>query len=357
MMVKNELEERERKHKRETEKIQQVMYVDGQRNMAVVLGERDVKSDVKAKQRRDRRVISVAAEGETTDADLYQEQGEIELKNGGDVKKALFYLSRAVLLNDYDETALVARSTCMLKLGRYEEAIRDAKNAVKRTKHSILAMEALGKSMYTAGRFENAIVQFQRIQRIRKSKMITDWIERCEETIKAFLSAVQFEPQIVEMLWQETNQGQVDNAEEESLPTEKSDKKLKNNRKTKQETRAEVILMGKLKADMDFLGSLSDHPGLITQHIADPDLRTKNLSGGIVDQEIKGAAKEGLEFLKVRKTFWETSAPPARRGKLPPSELAKHPAVRFKDLIKPCAPPTHLEEIAYLLKNSNIDSQ
>ena len=24
-------------------------------------------------------------------------------------------------------------------------------------------------------------------------------------------------------------------------------------------------------------GSLSDHPGLITQHIADPDLRTKNL--------------------------------------------------------------------------------
>jgi aminoglycoside N3'-acetyltransferase len=33
----------------------------------------------------------------------------------------------------------------MLKLGRYEEAIRDAENAVKRTKHSILAMEALGK--------------------------------------------------------------------------------------------------------------------------------------------------------------------------------------------------------------------
>ena len=37
-------------------------------------------------------------------------QGEIELKKKTDIKKCLFYLDKAVELNDYDETALVARS-------------------------------------------------------------------------------------------------------------------------------------------------------------------------------------------------------------------------------------------------------
>ena len=37
-------------------------------------------------------------------------QAEMELKKGQDNKKALFYFDKAVELNDYDETALVARS-------------------------------------------------------------------------------------------------------------------------------------------------------------------------------------------------------------------------------------------------------
>ena len=32
------------------------------------------------------------------------------MKKGSDAKKALFYLDKAVELNDYDETAFVARS-------------------------------------------------------------------------------------------------------------------------------------------------------------------------------------------------------------------------------------------------------
>jgi hypothetical protein len=37
-------------------------------------------------------------------------QGELEMKKGSDGKKSLFYLDKAVELNDYDETAFVARS-------------------------------------------------------------------------------------------------------------------------------------------------------------------------------------------------------------------------------------------------------
>ena len=39
-------------------------------------------------------------------------EGEMERKRGSDAKKSLFYFDKAVELNDYDETALVARSRC-----------------------------------------------------------------------------------------------------------------------------------------------------------------------------------------------------------------------------------------------------
>ena len=37
-------------------------------------------------------------------------QGELEMKRSSDERKSLYYLDQAVELNDYDETALVARS-------------------------------------------------------------------------------------------------------------------------------------------------------------------------------------------------------------------------------------------------------
>ena len=37
-------------------------------------------------------------------------QGELEMKRSSDERKSLYYLNQAVVLNDYDETALVARS-------------------------------------------------------------------------------------------------------------------------------------------------------------------------------------------------------------------------------------------------------
>ena len=37
-------------------------------------------------------------------------KGELEMKGGSDGRKSLYYLDKAVEFNDYDETALVARS-------------------------------------------------------------------------------------------------------------------------------------------------------------------------------------------------------------------------------------------------------
>ena len=105
-------------------------YVDAQRNVAVSYGERDVKADVTAKNKRERTVASNVEEGDTADAFLAQVssvsrfetaflQGETELKRGRAVG-SLAYLNKAVELNDYDESALVARSRCHHQLGRQE---------------------------------------------------------------------------------------------------------------------------------------------------------------------------------------------------------------------------------------------
>ena len=37
-------------------------------------------------------------------------KGELEMKRGSDGRKSLYYLDKAVEFNDYDDTALVARS-------------------------------------------------------------------------------------------------------------------------------------------------------------------------------------------------------------------------------------------------------
>ena len=59
--------------------------------------------------RRERPGASVLTEGEC-DAEAFLAQGELEMKKGSDGKKCLHYLDKAVELNDYDETAYVARS-------------------------------------------------------------------------------------------------------------------------------------------------------------------------------------------------------------------------------------------------------
>ena len=52
--------------------VQEVWYVDAQRNMAVTMGERDVKADVKEKSKRDKYKASLIVEGDTAESFLAQ---------------------------------------------------------------------------------------------------------------------------------------------------------------------------------------------------------------------------------------------------------------------------------------------
>ena len=59
-------------------------------------------------------------------------------------------------------------------------------------------------------------------------------------------------------------------------------------------------VMGKLKADMIFLERITTNPAL-TRNYLDPKFRKNKV--------IIAAANDGLSFLKVRSSFWETSGP------------------------------------------------
>ena len=59
-------------------------------------------------------------------------------------------------------------------------------------------------------------------------------------------------------------------------------------------------VMGKLKADMMFLERMATEPSL-GRDLLDPQYRGRGRAG------ILSTARDGLSFLKVRSSFWETS--------------------------------------------------
>ena len=59
-------------------------------------------------------------------------------------------------------------------------------------------------------------------------------------------------------------------------------------------------VMGKLKADMMFLERMASEPSL-ARNLLDPQYRGRGKVG------ILSTARDGLSFLKVRSSFWETS--------------------------------------------------
>ena len=96
-----------------------------------------------------------------------------------------------------------------------------------------------------------------------------------------------------------------------SIDTQQKEMKEKNKRKKA------GVLMGKLHDDMMFLDKIAKHPALQKNMLILKDEENNSAPKDIdkVLKEIRGAANDGLKFLKVRKNFWETSEPPNNNSK------------------------------------------
>ena len=82
---------------------------------------------------------------------------------------------------------------CHLYFCHNDQAIIDARKAVSLEPSSVVAKETLGRALYSAGQFENALVEFHKAYRARPFTVYEEWIGRCEETIKAFFAATKLD--------------------------------------------------------------------------------------------------------------------------------------------------------------------
>ena len=191
-----------------------------------------------------------------------------------------------------------------------------------------MAKEALGRALYASGQFEAALMQFQRVARLRpKEQESLDWISRCEETIKTFLAATKIEKEIVGLMlkdpilcnWRDvleicssshTLQAEKPHHENQFLYEESKNDMIKKEEKERSDRKQTGLLMGRLHQDMLFLDKISKHPALQKNILKVGEEQDKLKEMDSVLSEIKGAALDGLTFLEVRKTFWETKNPP-----------------------------------------------
>ena len=188
-----------------------------------------------------------------------------------------------------------------------------------------MAKETLGKALYSAGQFENALAEFHKAYRIRSTPTYEEWIGRCEDTIKAFLTKTNIDFMIVEKLLdnEETKNWRkiltVTPAEEVSTTDIKLKKKPSKISKSqeireKKEQKRAGLLMGKLHDDMMFLDKIANHPDLQKSLLSFGEEKRNQKDVDKVLKDIRGAALDGLEFLQVRKSFWEFSEPPLAKN-------------------------------------------
>ena len=173
MLLKKDIEERKRKEKsvKNLEPSYEESFIDKTRNVGVVLGEKDIKQDVKEKMGKNRKHASSLTDIEH-DYEALCQRGN-QLMRTGDNKSALVLFNKSILaflkapsIEDLDPEPYIARSKCFLKLGLVEEAVDDATEALAISKFSIPAMKAKADAMYQFGEFEQALIQYERGLRV-----------------------------------------------------------------------------------------------------------------------------------------------------------------------------------------------
>ena len=172
--------------------------------------------------------------------------------------------------------------------------------------------------------FEKALVQFHRAHRARPAAIFAEWITRCEETIKGFLKSSKVDSNIVEQLLEDEEHknwsgcfAEKERSTKQNESTKHSsdvdeDKTIEMNQAALKDTDNEKKtgrIMGKIHQDMVFLDKIAKHPALQKNLLLEGENRKSRKDIENVLQEIRGAAEDGLSFLQVRKTFWETSEP------------------------------------------------
>ena len=159
--------------------------------------------------------------------------------------------------------------------------------------------EALAVALYANGDFEQALVQFHRVYKIRCTPHFEEWISRCEETIESYLTNCIIQKHIIEEITKDNQP--VDYIGDTDLVF--GDVKVELEARCKEveakavDEKVNAMVMGKLSDDMKFLDHLASHPAL-KENIFSKEQREKdNLTDEKILNTIQGKIWKHRNFM------------------------------------------------------------
>ncbi|XP_047737113.1 uncharacterized protein LOC125178111 [Hyalella azteca] len=177
-------------------------YTDKDRAAAVTMGDQDIKTSLKVKRRGERR----AALPEDLDWTVYLTEAHKNITTGH-VETALKCAQKAVACGGRDPGALTTRGRCYLLLGRLQEAMQDAQEALQADPTMVKAVLVQAEALYGMAEFERALVLYERGARARPDMLqFCRGGHQCREAILNVIGGRVF-PEAVE---EEQEQGVVD---------------------------------------------------------------------------------------------------------------------------------------------------
>ena len=159
------------------------------------------------------------------------------------------------------------------RLERASEAMEDAEKALVIAPYSTKARMAKAEALYSMGKFEKALVEFEKGWRIRQDPEIKTGIVKCRDVIlnTVGVGALSYDNKVFERVINEIRK-----------------KEAQRKKKKKQKASSQMIL-GKMQEDVEFL----------------EDFIKFQSKQNIGQKGLKMTAVSALDYLEKRKTFWQ----------------------------------------------------
>ncbi|XP_064081125.1 outer dynein arm-docking complex subunit 4-like isoform X4 [Macrobrachium nipponense] len=137
------------------------IYCDKDRAAAVAMGDQDIKTSLKVKRKKERKTV----QPEDTNSSVHMTEA-LRAISKGNVETALSCAEKAVE-GCQDPGPLVVRGRCHLLLGHLQQALEDARTALKADPTLVKAVLVQAEALYGMGEFERSLVLFHRGARKR----------------------------------------------------------------------------------------------------------------------------------------------------------------------------------------------
>lgn len=181
---------------------------------------------------------------------------------------------------------------------RSSEAVEDAEKALTLKKESTRALIAKAEALYSMGRFEKALMLFEKGWKIRQDTEMKAGITMCREVILNTVGhAMEYDKSIVRKVVREENKIKMkaDLAMSFNTKIKASEDALK---KEQERRNADKKILGKMQKDLDFLQNFLK--------FQDSDINQTNSQNE--DRNVKNTTTNALDYLEKRKTFWQQTA-------------------------------------------------